>query len=154
MRVSRKADGNKRGEANGRNLRRSYRIAAAAMDAGGPSIPVEKMNMLQRLRFASDCFFSMAERERKKGDRANVTVIVELMQAGAMFAAKAAPYVHPKLAAMPFEVSQPQPQPQARIDFDKLTNDELEEFFRLFKKAAVTTSDEAQDPIPSDEYPL
>ena len=150
----RKADGNKRGAANGRILRRSYHIAAAAMDAGGPSIPIEKMNMLQRLRYASDYFFALAERERKKGDRANVTVIVELMQAGAMSAVKAAPYLPPRLTAMPFEVSQPQPrrQPQDKIDLDQLTIEEHEEFLRLMKKAKVTTSGEAQDPIPSDEY--
>ncbi len=154
MRFSRKADRNTRGATNGRILRRSYHIAATAMDAGGPSIPIEKMNMLQRLRYASDYFFALAERERKKGDRANAAVIVARMQDGAMFAAKAAPYLHPKLAAMPFEVSQPQPQPQqeGKINLDKLTIDEHEAFVRLLKKAKVTASDEAQDPIPSDEY--
>jgi hypothetical protein len=155
MRFSRKDAGNTRGATNGRILRRNYHIAATAMDAGGPSIPIEKMNMLQRLRYASDCFFALAECERKKGDRANAAVIVGLMQAGAMVAAKAAPYLHPKLAAMPFEVSQPQPEPQPKqtIDTDKLTIDEHKAFVMLLKKATVTISDEAQDPIPSDEYP-
>jgi hypothetical protein len=153
MRFSHKADGSKRGAANGRILRRSYHIAAAAMDAGGPSIPIEKMNMLQRLRYASDYFLALAESERKKGHHANVMFIFELTNAAATCAAKAAPYLHPKLAAMPFEVSQPQPQPeQPKLDLDKLTIDEHEALIRILKKAEVTTSDEAQDPIPSDEY--
>ena len=154
MRFSRKADGNTRGATNGR-IRRSYHIAATAMDAGGPSIPIEKMNMLQRLRYASDYFFAQAESERKKGHRANVTRIFELMNAAATYAAKAAPYLHPKLAAMPFEVSQPQPKrPPDEWDLRKLTDDELDILDRLQRKAAVTTPDEAQDPIPSDEYRL
>jgi hypothetical protein len=144
MRFNRNADVNKRGAAKQRN----YRMAAAPRDAGGTSMPIEKMSMLQRLRYTSDYFFTLAESERKKGNRADVKVIFELMQAGAMLAAKAAPYVHPKLAAIEFEVSQPQPKSQ--VDLRKLTDDELDEMECLLKKASVT--DEGQQPIPSDEY--
>jgi hypothetical protein len=155
MRHNRNTDGNKRGAANPRIPRRRYRMAAAPRDAGGTSMPIEKMSMLQRLRYASDYFFGLAERERKKGDRGDVTVIVALIQAGATIAAKAAPYIHPKVAAMQFEVSQSQPQPpeqpqRPKVDLRKLTDDELDDLERLMKKAAVT--DEGQQPIPSDEY--
>jgi hypothetical protein len=152
MSFSRKSDGSKRGAANGRILRRSYHIAEAAMDAGGPSIPIETMNMLQRLQYASNYFFALAESERKKGHRANVMFIFELMNAAATCAAKAAPYLHPKLAAMPFEVSLPRPErPRREVDLEKLTDDELAALEELMRKAAVTTPDKAQD--PSDEYP-
>jgi hypothetical protein len=145
MRLNRNTDGNKRGAANRRNPRRRYRRAAAPRDA----VPIEKMSMLQRLRYASDYFFWLAERERKKGDRGDVTVIVALMQAGAMIAAKAAPYIHPKVAAMQFEGSQSQPQ-RTKVDLSKLTDDELDALERLMTKAAVP--DEGQQPVPSDEY--
>jgi hypothetical protein len=145
MRHNLNTDGNKRGAANRRIPRRRYRMAAAP---SGTSMPIEGMNMLQRLRYVSDYFFGLAERERKRGDRADLAVIVALMQAGAMSAAKAAPYMHPKVEAVPFEVRQP--QPQQKTDFSKLTNDELDELTRLVKKATVF--DEGQEPIDSDEY--
>ncbi len=63
------------------------------------------MNMMQRIRYVSDYCFALAERERKKGDRADVRLIVHLMQAGALWATKAAPYAHPKLGAIELEVS-------------------------------------------------
>ena len=44
-------------------------------DAVGTSVPIEKMNMMQRIRYISDYFFALAERERKKGDRADVKLI-------------------------------------------------------------------------------
>jgi hypothetical protein len=150
MRHNRDTDGNKPGAANRRIPRRRYRMAAAP-SAGGTSMPIEEMNMLQRLRYASDYFFALAERERKKGDRGDVRVIVALMQAGAMAAAKAAPYTHPKVAAMQFEVSQSQPE-QRKLDYHKLTLDELKTLHRLVTKAWVAPPDDGQPPIPSDEY--
>jgi hypothetical protein len=151
MMHTRNTDGNKRGAANRRIPRRRYRMAAAPRDAGGTSMPIEEMNMLQRLRYASDYFFALAERERKRGDRGDLAVIVALMQAGAMAAAKAAPYNHPKVAAMKFKASQPQPQ-RTDVDLTKLTNDELVTLQRLVKKATVTPPDDGLPPIPSDEY--
>ena len=76
----------------------------------GTSVPIEKMNMMQRIRYVSDYCFALAERERKKGDRADVRLIVQLMQAGALWATKAAPYAHPKLGAIELEVIKPQPK--------------------------------------------
>jgi hypothetical protein len=148
MRYNRNPDVNKRGAANRRNLRRRYRMPA---DAAGTSMPIEKMSMLQRLRYAGDYCFARAESERRKGNRANVMVVFELMKAGAMLAAKAAPYVHPKLAAIELEVSQPQRLPP-KVDIRKLTDDELDTLERLVRKAAVTPPDEVQDFVPSDEY--
>jgi len=134
--------------------RRRYRMPA---DAVGTSVPIEKMNMVQRIRYVSDYCFALAERERKKGDRADLRFIIELMQVGALWAAKAAPYAHPKLGAIELEVIQPQPKQQ--IDTDKLTLDEHETLVRLLKKAQVTTPDDGQDLpddgrdfVPPDEY--
>jgi hypothetical protein len=141
MRFKRNTDGDKR---------RRYRMPA---DAVGTSVPIEKMNMLQRIRYVSDYFFALAERERKKGDRADVRLIVHLMQAGALWAAKAAPYAHPKLGAIELEVSQPKPQPeQQKLDFKKLTDEEFDTFERLWKKSKVTTPDDGRDFVPPDEY--
>jgi hypothetical protein len=138
MRFKRNTDGDKR---------RRYRMPA---DAVGASVPIEKMNMLQRIRYVSDYCFALAERERKKGDRANVRLIVELMQTGALWAAKAAPYAQPKLAAIQLEVSQL--QPKQKVDLNKLTTDELEALQRIMKKAEVTIPDDGQDFVPPDEY--
>ncbi len=123
MRHTRNIDGNKRGAANRRSPRRRYRIAAAPGDAGGPSVPIEQMDMLQRLRYVTDYFLTLAERERKKGDRGDVAATVALMQAGAMVAAKAAPYQHPKVATTPFKAppSQP-PQPEWILESCPSTN--------------------------------
>jgi hypothetical protein len=151
MRHNRNTDDNKRGAANRRIPRRRYRMAAAPSDAGGTSMPIEKMSPLQRLRYASDCFFTLAERERKRGDRADLRVFVALMQAGAMSAAKAAPYNHPKVAATKFKASQPQPQ-QHELDYHKLTVDELKALYHLMMKARVAPPDDGLPPIPSDEY--
>ncbi|MGZ3324319.1 MAG: hypothetical protein ACXU9C_25550, partial [Xanthobacteraceae bacterium] len=68
-----------------------------------------------------------------------------------MLAAKAAPYVHPKLAAIELEVSQPQRLPP-KVDIRKLTDDELDTLEHLVRKAAWTPPDEVQDFVPSDEY--
>jgi hypothetical protein len=151
MRHNRNTDGNKPGAANRRIPRRRYRMAAAPGDAGGPSMPIETMSMLQRLRYASDYFFTQAERERKKGDRADLAVTVALMQLGAMYAAKAAPYRHPKVAAMQFEPSPSEPAPR-EVDLTKLTADELEALERLVDKATVAPPDVGLPSIPSDEY--
>jgi hypothetical protein len=148
MRFKRNTDGDKRGAANRRTLRRRYRMPA---EAAGTSVPIEKMNLVQRIRYASDCFFALAERERKKGDRADVRLILDLMQAGAPWATKAAPYVQPKLAAIQLEVSQPRPQNQM-VDLRKLTDEELSTLTKLMTKAAVTTPDDGQDFVPPDEY--
>jgi hypothetical protein len=51
-------------------------------------IPVAKLNMLQRLRFASEYFFTLAEREREKGDRADSTFVREMLQCGALWPAR------------------------------------------------------------------
>jgi hypothetical protein len=125
-------------------------MAAAPSDAGGPSMPIEKMSPLERLRHASDCFFTLAERERKRGDRADLRVFVALMQAGAMVAAKAAPYHHPKVAATKFKASQP--QPKRKVDLSTLNDDELHTLWRLTKKVHVAPPDDGLPPIPSDEY--
>jgi hypothetical protein len=138
MRYNRNPDVNKRGAANRRTPRRRYRMPA---DAAGTSVPIEKMNMLQRLRYASNYCFALAESERRKGNRADVMVVFELMQAGAMLAAKAAPYVHPKLAAIELEVSQPQPRRQT-LDLRKLTDEELAFLESLTMKYKETTPDE------------
>jgi hypothetical protein len=152
MRPNRNTDGHKPGAANRRSPRRRYRMAAAPSDAGGPSVPIENMSPLERLRYASDYFFTLAERERKRGDRADLGVIVALMQAGAMAAAKAAPYQHPKFAATKFKASQP--KPKETVDFSKLTDDELEQMFRLVSKASGMPTDLAAavyKELPSDE---
>ena len=48
-----------------------------------PRIPISvaKLNMLQRLRFANEYFFTLAEREREKGDRADFTSSVKCFSA-------------------------------------------------------------------------
>jgi hypothetical protein len=152
MRPNRNTDGHKPGAANRRSPRQRYRLAAAPSDAGGPSVPIEKMSPLERLRYASDYFFTLAERERKRGDRADLGVIVALMQAGAMAAAKAAPYQHPKFAATKFKASQPKPEE----DYSKLTDDELEQMYHLVSKAMGTPTDgglaaAVYSELPSDE---
>jgi hypothetical protein len=146
MRFNRNPDVNKRGAANRKTVRRRYRMPA---DVPGTSVPIEKMNMLQRIRYVSNYCFALAESERRKGNRADVMVVIELMQAGAMLAAKAAPFVHPKLAAIELEVSQPQPPP---LDLRKLTDEELDFLESLMMKYKETTPDEGQDFVPPDEY--
>jgi hypothetical protein len=148
MKYNRNSDVNKRRVVNRRTLRRRYHMPA---DAAGTSVPIEKMNMLQRIRYVSNYFFALAESERRKGNRADVMVVFELMQAGAMLAAKAAPYVHPKLAAIELEVSQPQSRRQT-LDLTKLTDKEFAFLETLTVKYKNTTPDEGQDFVPPDEY--
>jgi hypothetical protein len=114
-------------------------------------VPIVEFNMLQRLRCTSDFFFTLAEREREKGDCADVTFILEMMQSGAMWAAKAAPYVHPKVAEMQFGVGEPQ---RHSIDLGKLTDDELMAFERLVRKSQMAVRDEVEESVPrtADEY--
>ena len=138
MRYNRNPDVNKRGAANRRTLRRRYRMPA---DAAGTSVPIEKMNMLQRIRYVSNYCFALAESERRKGNRADVMVVFELMQAGAMLAAKAAPYVHPKLARDRARgVSQPQSATANRLrSYKKLTDEEFAFLESLTMKYKRTT---------------
>jgi hypothetical protein len=151
MRPTRSTDGTRRGAANRWSPRRRHRMAAAPRDAGATSMAIEQMSPLQRLRYASDYFFTLAERERKKGNRGDVAATVALMQLGAMYAAKAAPYQHPKVAATPFKARQPQPA-EHEVDLTKLTLDELYTLERLVNKAEKTPPDDGLPSIPSDDY--
>ena len=86
MRYNRNPDVNKRGAANRRTLRRRYRMPA---DAAGTSVPTEKMNMLQRIRYVSDyCFALAGARAQKRGTAPTPGLSFELMQAGALWASE------------------------------------------------------------------
>jgi hypothetical protein len=115
-----------------------------------PAEPMENvtsMNALQRVRYASDYLFELAERERKKGDRADVVLVAEMMQRGALLAAKVAPYVRPKLAVMEFD-SEPQ---HYALDLKKLNVEELQALERMMEKAQTLVPDEST-PRTADEY--
>jgi hypothetical protein len=134
-----KTDGRKCGTRSQRTPNRRLRAE--------PVENVTSMNALQRLRYASDYLFTLAERERKKGDRADVTFVANMMRDGALLAAKAAPYVRPKLAAMRFD-SEPQRQV---LDLEKLTVEELMALERMMVKAQTSVPDEST-PRTADEY--
>ncbi|MGY3408434.1 hypothetical protein ACVWZV_004547 [Bradyrhizobium sp. GM5.1] len=119
-------------------------------DATRISVPIVELNSLQRLRYASDCCFALAEREREKGDRADLMFVLAMMQVGALCAAKAAPYVHPKLAAMPVDITNTE---RSSIDLGKLTDEELAAFERIVAKAQVPIRDQSVEGSRSaDEY--
>jgi hypothetical protein len=135
--------GRKRGTRNQRTVRRRQKMADVTC------VSVLKLDLLQRLRYASDFFFSLAEREREKGDRADLTFVVAMMQSGAIWAAKGAPYVRPKLAAMQFDL---RPQ-QHLLDLAKLSDGELTAFERIVAKSQKSVRDEAEStPRTADEY--
>ncbi|OCK57485.1 hypothetical protein LMTR3_07935 [Bradyrhizobium sp. LMTR 3] len=118
----------------------------------GPRIPVQivKLNSVQRLRYVSDCCLALAERELKKGDRAELGSMLALLQVGALCAAKAAPYIHPQLAPRPVSVGD---GPQSSLDFAKLSDEELMALERIAAKAQVTVRNQAEERSrPADEY--
>ena len=112
-----------------------------------PMEDVTGMNALQRLRYASDFCFALADRELAKGDRADITFVVDMMQRAALLTAKGASYAHPKFAAMPFD-SNP---PRYSMDLTKLSDDELMALERIYSKAQVQVEAE-ESPRSPDEY--
>ena len=106
-----------------------------------------RMNALQRQRYVSDYFFRLAEGERAKGDRADITFVADMMERAALLAAKTAPYVRPKLAAISFD-SYPR---RTSLDLAKLTDDELEFLERITEKAEMK-SEAIASPRTPDEY--
>jgi hypothetical protein len=123
-------------------------LAAPAYNAA--DMGVEDMNMLQRLRFTSDFYYEMADREMKKRGRVDTRLVFELMQAGAMIASKLAPYVHPKVVAMQLDLKEP---PRPSLDLKKLSDEDLQIFESLVKKCQPPKLDEVQEHTP-DEYLL
>ncbi len=115
----------------------------------GAETAAEDMNMLQRLRYASDFFFAQAEREMKKRGRVDTKSVFKLMQAGATIASRLAPYVHPKIVAMPLDIEELEKPRQ--IDLGKLSEDELTILERMMIKATGIDPDEVEEPMFSDE---
>ena len=151
MTFERKTGGSKRGTPNRRTAHRRQGIAETMKDVTCAPVPTVEFSMLQRLRFTSDYCFALAERERKKGDLANLAFVVALMQIGATSAAKAAVYLHAKPAAMQLDVSKPQPH---SIDLQKLSDQELVWYERILMKSLVPVGDQVDESVPrtADEY--
>lgn len=137
-------------EAESANLTSAAGDDKMIKDATRIPVPIVELNSVQRLRYASDWCFTLAERERKKGDHADLMLVLAMMQVGALCAAKAAPYVHPKLAAMPIAVAN---RERFSIDIQKLSDEEVTALERILAKARVPIQDQSDDGSrPADEY--
>lgn len=137
----------KRGTSNQRTMHRRSKMAEAVKDLPLMGVPIVELNMLQRIRYASDFYFVHAEDERKKGDRADVPFMIAMIERGAHWASQAAPYVRPRLAAMQFD-REPQ---RHSLDLTKLTDDELKVLDRIYTKSQTLVRDESP-PRTADEY--
>lgn len=143
-----------KGTPNKRTMYRRQLLAETPTKGSRSGVPINKLNMIDRLRAVSDFFFMQAQREQEKGEDADLGFVIEMMQRGAYCAEKAAPYSHPKLAVM--QVTEPaKPSPHSPLDLDKLDDDDHRALQRLIRKAqghadndfSMTTVDQSSPPI-------